>query len=404
MKFSTISELAAAVAIGIFVSVAVLSISQPEAPQPKVSSGLPDAPPLVAPVAPGNTPPMGYQPHPAESKAFLQSLPNPTIREAGPDLFKDSNIRKLLHDPPKGTAFQPQPAKADDGVYPYRALYKSYRQVYGTDWKCGTQGIGDCVSWGWHHGIAIASAVEHQAGNLAEWKLPATEAIYGGARVEASGHPGDGSRAYGGWSDGSYGAAAAKWVHDRGGILFREKYEPFDLSVYSADRAKQWGAYGCGGKSDGGKADDLAKKHPAKRVALVRTFDEAAAALRSGYPIPVCSMQGFASTRDKDGFARASGSWAHCMCFIAVRFDRPGLLCLNSWGETWVTGPKYPEDMPEGSFWVDVGTVNRMLAQEDSYAVSAVDGFPFRPLDNAGWVSLPNHEQHRNPASLAMAP
>jgi hypothetical protein len=121
-------------------------------------------------------------------------------------------------------------------------------------------------------------------------------------------------------------------------------------------------------------------------VALVKTFDEAAAAIASGYPVPVCSGQGFSSTRDKDGFSRASGSWSHCMCFNSVRFDRRGLLCQNSWGPDWIKGPKWPEDQPDGSFWVDEATVNRMLRGEDSFAVSAYEGFPYRDLKHGDWV------------------
>lgn len=333
----------------------------------------------VAPEIPGfrGMPPMGYRPNPEGTETFLRSMDKPGIREAGPELFRappQPDGRTSLYQAPK------------EGAYPYRALFKAHKQIYGEDWVCGTQGIGDCVSWGWHHGVAIASAVEFVQGNTSEWKLPATEAIYGGARVEGSGHPGDGLKPYGGYSDGSYGGVAAKWVHTNGGILYREKYDRFDLSKYSPKVAKEWGAFGCGGRGDAGAADAIAKKHPCKRVALVTTFEEAAAAIRSGYPVPVCSNQGFRSVRDADGFAAASGSWAHCMCFIAVRFDKPGLLCLNSWGPDWVKGPKFPEDQPDGSFWVSVNTVNRMLAGKDSFAVSAVDGFPFRPLDNADWV------------------
>jgi len=323
-------------------------------------------------------PPMGYRPNPEGTDKFLKSMDKPTIREAGPELFKPHNAR-----PEGGTSLYQAP---QEGAYPYRALFKAHQQVYGEEWVCGTQGIGDCVSWGWHHGVAIASAVEFVQGNTSEWKLPATEAIYGGARVEGSGHPGDGMKPYGGYSDGSYGGVAAKWVHAKGGILYREKYEKFDLSKYSPKVAKEWGAFGCGGKGDGGLADTIAAKHPCKRVALVATFEEAAAAIRSGYPVPVCSNQGFRSVRDADGFSAASGSWAHCMCFIAVRYDKPGLLCLNSWGPDWIKGPKFPSDQPDGSFWVSVNTVNRMLSGKDSFAVSAVDGFPFRPLDNADWV------------------
>ena len=190
----------------------------------------------------------------------------------------------------------------------------------------------------------------------------------------------------GGWSDGSYGAAAAKWLREYG-LVFRQPYEAVDLSSYSARRAKDWGNYGNGGQSDNGQLDEEARKHPVRSVALVKNFEEAAAAIRSGYPVPVCSMVGFRMQRDADGFAQASGTWPHCMCFCGVRAgNRPGLLCLNSWGPNWISGPKYPADMPEGSFWVDRKTVDRMLAQHDSFAVSGYDGFPFRKLDHSDWV------------------
>lgn len=310
----------------------------------------------------------GYDPNPRGTEEFIRSLPKPTIRDAGPDLFRHG--------------------KDDRPLLLYRALYEAYSAANpGQAWKVGAQGIGDCVSWGWAHGADIHLAVMWCLGDSAEWHPAATEAIYGGSRVEARGV------SFGGWGDGSYGGAAAKWVRDWG-ILFRREYPElgFDLSTYSASRAKDWGAYGAGGKDDDGKADVVAKKHPIREVALVTNFEEAARAIEAGYPIPVCSGQGFASTRDKDGFARASGSWAHCMCFIGVRYDRPGLLCLNSWGTSWVAGPKWPEDMPEGSFWVDKATVDRMLSGRDSFAVSGYKGFPYRDLKHGDWVEVrPKH-------------
>lgn len=316
----------------------------------------------------------GYKPDPEGTKAFLESLDKPTIREAGPELFGAP------------------PPEEKKGVFLYRAFRDAYKDSYKTEWVCATQGIGDCVSFGWHHGIGIASAVEWKLGNIAEWHLPATEAIYGGARVEGCGKNGDGSRPVGGYSDGAYGAAAARFVHSEkggGGVLFRQNYPGhFDLTKYSPQRAKEWGAFGCGGKGDNGWAETTGKPHRVHTVALVKTFEEAAAAIDSGYPVPVCSNQGFSSTRDKDGFCAARGKWGHCMCAVATRYDRQGVLILNSWGPSWVSGPKYPDDQPDGSFWCEKGTFNRMLAGEDSFAVSAVEGFPLRKLDNGDWVNV----------------
>lgn len=314
----------------------------------------------------GFAPPLfGYEPQPSKTREFVRSLPAQNITAAAPDLMEraaDDKTQVLL----------------------YRALYEAYAAHHGGEqWKVGAQGIGDCVSWGWAHGLDIHLAVMWKLGETSEWRPAATESIYGGSRVEAEG------RSSGGWGDGSYGGAAAKWVRDYGAI-FRQDYGPefpgIDLSIYSASRAKQWGNYGNGGQGDGGRLDAEAKKHPVRGVALVRNFSEAAAAIASGYPVPVCSGRGFSSRRDQQGFCSPSGSWSHCMCFVGVRHDRPGLLCLNSWGTTWVSGPKWPEDQPDGSFWVDANVATDMLNGSDSFAVSGYEGFPYRDLKHGDWV------------------
>lgn len=322
----------------------------------------------------------GYQPDRVASQQFVATLPARDLRTMAPGLFGREKSTVLL----------------------YRALNDAHLAHKGRPFKVGRQGIGDCVSWGWKHGVDIHLAVMWKVGDSAEWREAATESIYGGSRVEAQG------RSSGGWGDGSYGAAAAKWVRDWG-VTFRKPYNDFgfDLTTYSADRAKQWGNYGNGGSGDAGKFDAEAKRHPVRNVALVKTFDEAAAAIASGYPVPVCSGQGFASTRDANGFARAAGSWAHCMCFIGVRFDPDGLLCLNSWGPDWIDGPKWPvdaqggSDMPDGSFWVARSTAENMLRGADSFAVSGYEGFPYRDLKHGDWVEYSPRDVHPPAASMA---
>lgn len=305
----------------------------------------------------------GYESRPAETRQFVRSLKRPYLQQAGPEV-----MRRFRGDQP---------------VFLFRAINEAHLSKYGRPYVVGTQGIGDCVSWGWAHGVDVHLAVKWKLGESAEWDSAATEAIYGGSRVEARGVR------YGGWSDGSYGAAAAKWVRDWG-ICFRKPYPELglDLTEYSADRAKQWGNYGCGGANDNGRLDSICTKHPIRSVVVIRSFSEAAAAIESGYPVPVCSGRGFSRTRDSQGFARPSGSWSHCMCFVAVRYgDRPGLLCQNSWGPDSVDGPKWPDDQPEGSFWVDASVASSMLAGGDSFSVSGFEGFPWRDLRHDDWVS-----------------
>lgn len=307
----------------------------------------------------------GYRPDPRATAAFLRELDKPFFAQAGAEVIRE--------------------ARGVD-TFLYRSAMKAHLARYGKPWVVGKQAIGDCVSWAWGtHGVWIALCVDWETGKLAEPPaMVSSESVYGGSRVEARG------RSAGGYSDGSYGGAAAKWVRDWG-VIFRLAYPAedggHDLTEYSGSRAKQWGNFGNGGSGDEGKFDAVARRHPCRHVALVRTFDEAAAAIESGYPVPVCSGYGFSSTRDSQGFCRRQGSWAHAMCFVAVRYgDRPGLLCLNSWGPSWVSGPKWPDDQPDGSFWVDKETVNGMLAGEDSFAVGGVDGFRFRDLHNGNWL------------------
>lgn len=268
-------------------------------------------------------------------------------------------------------------------------LYE-YLLRFRPNYKRGAQGIGDCVSWGAELALTILLAREaYLTGDpdvfVAE---AATEPIYGGSRVEARGYPGDGAKAYGGFSDGSYGAAAAKWCRD-GGCLLRLDYsqetgsKDDDLRVYSAEKAKQWGAYGNGGQGDKGLLDGVAKKRPLQEYSQVKTFDDAAKAI-AGLKAPVIcgSNQGFSMALDPDGFWRASGSWAHLMVFIGVRFDRPGLLIAQSWGPNTTTKleNRWPSSMPTNiagfTGWVDSHICEKMFTGfgGDSFALIGKPG------------------------------
>lgn len=311
----------------------------------------------------------GYTPDPAGTARFLRELEQPLFADAGKEVVKNATGKETLL---------------------YRAAYAAHEKVYGKPWIVGKQGIGDCVSWAWAHSAYIGQSVDWEQGELSDPPLfPATESIYGGSRVEARGKDGSGRSAVGGYSDGSYGGAAARWLRDWGVVYREPQPNGIDLTTYSSSRAKEWGAYGNGGKGDNSSLDEQAKKHPAENVALVRSFDEAAAAIESGYPVAVCSSVGFSSQRDSAGFSKRSGTWLHAMTFCAVRYDngRPGLLCLNSWGPSWNRGGKYPDDQPDGSFWVDKATVDLMLRGGDSFAVGGVQGFRWRDLSHEEWLN-----------------
>jgi hypothetical protein len=112
----------------------------------------------------------------------------------------------------------------------------------------------------------------------------------------------------------------------------------------------------------------------------VTTYEELEDALANGYPVTVCSGQGFTMARDQDGFCSPRGTWEHCMLIVGVRADsRPGACIFQSWGPNVPSGP-LALDQPNNSFWADRNTVARMLSMQDSWALSDYDGYPGAPL------------------------
>lgn len=271
---------------------------------------------------------------------------------------------RVFADTPAGKADDPLP----DRVY----LWDSYRRLFGHRPPSCNQGpVGTCVSFGTARAIerTLATQIVASGGGKDEWKPLVEEVIYGGSRVEI----GKG-RIKG---DGSVGAWAAQFTREYG-VLDRGVHGAYDLTVYSPERARDWGRKGV--------PDDLepkAKEHPVKDTTLVKTWAEAKKALASGYGIAVCSSQGFTKARDANGIARPSGSWAHCMALDGYHVEggqEYGHI-ENSWGADYFSGPVGWGDPPASGFWADSATIGRMLAQGDSWAFSSVKGFPARKLD-----------------------
>jgi hypothetical protein len=263
----------------------------------------------------------------------------------------------------------------DTGAGKVVLLYPYLAQYFNGKFPIHQQTIGDCVSQGWGLGIDILKTIEiHVAGEAEEFPgEDATEIIYAGSRVEIG-------RGACGYADGAIGSWAAQFV-TRYGTLKRAKYGPLDLTEYNGETARTLGA------PNAGVPDPLepqCREHPVKTTSLVRSYNEARDSIANGYPVPACSGIGFDGQprRDSDGFLRRNGTWQHCMLFAAVDDDykRPGLLCINSWGPNWVTGPKR-HDQPEGSFWVDADTVDIMLREGDSFAISGYLGYPAQELE-----------------------
>jgi len=260
-------------------------------------------------------------------------------------------------------------------------LYKAVQKVAPDHFPLNQSNVGSCVSFGTGACVDTLLAMQVVEGKVDQFIAACEESIYGGARVQAWGR----QTAPGG--DGASGVGAAKWISGWG-IAYRIIYPELnglDLRLYDTSRCRDWGYYGSGGRQYRSQLDLICKEHPVRQVTLVRSAKEAKAALQSGYPINVCSGQGFNNQRDSQGFLRPSGSWSHSMAILGyVGGERPGFIILNSWGKKWVSGPKgLDPDMPDGAFLADFDVVDRMLRGGDSYAYSDLVGFPRKQLNNS---------------------
>ena len=261
----------------------------------------------------------------------------------------------------------------------------SRKIMNGKELPKGPQGIGDCVSWGSHNFVNDLACVQifnklksmnllhaddedpQKQAVLEEYQEAATEVIYALSRVEVGGQRGS-------YSDGSTGVWAMKAISTFG-TLSRKYLDSKGLGgAYDKNRAKDWGAKGL---PDSLEPD--ARNHLVKSVSLITSFEQAAASIQNGYGVVVCSDQGFTMTRDKQGFCSPRGVWYHCMYLRAVRWDRPGLCCSQSWGANTPDGP-LDKGQPDNTFWIDANVVNRMLSQRDSYTGSQFDGYPAQDL------------------------
>lgn len=248
---------------------------------------------------------------------------------------------------------------------PYKSVLKFDKNPYNE-----RQTTGDCVSHGTRNACDISRAVEIDVHKEREGWIArgATEAIYG-AR---------------GWSgQGMSCARAAEFVSHIGGVVVRKNYPGIaDFTKYNGSLGAGWG-----GRGLPDKVIDLANDHQVKTVSLVKSVEEARDALSNGYGLAVCSNYGFNSKRDKKGFANTSGSWAHCMAWIACddTGDEPAFLVQNSWGK-WNDGG-HPEwgPIPDGSFLIHADVAEGMLKQNGSYAFSNFDGFPLQKLPSYGF-------------------
>jgi hypothetical protein len=213
----------------------------------------------------------GYRPDPAATEAFVAGLPRPTFAEAAPDCMAQA-------DPSRDAL-----------------LHQACVKVTGANLPAHKQSIGCCTSEGWSYGVDVRQCVDAALGGAVEYK-PISHAVFYGLGRARAGMLGSG--------DGCFGSAMAEAATKDGCVTNEDARD----SGTDDTLASEYGRRGVPAA-----LKDLAAKHLCRTVTLVSSADECMAALQSGYPVPVCSGQGFTMTRDADGFCKARGSWAHCV-------------------------------------------------------------------------------------------
>lgn len=280
----------------------------------------------------------GYIPPTQEqTDAVLATLPNPTVAQAAPHLM--------------GTW---------DGKTSF-SLWAVAKKVLGKELPAQRQTLGTCVSRGWSLALNLLQCSMIAQGGAFEFRPVAHAPIYGGSREIAGilAPPG---------RDGSFGGAAARSVKEIGNAYLDELNDSYDSDKLAGQM---------GHKGVPADVKKLCSDNLVKDTTQVKTFEEAANLIFNGYPVPVCSNQGFTMTRDKDGFCKPQGSWAHCMCFasvIVLPSGKRGLGCGQSWGQNTPSGTLL-SGCPDYVFGVDEETCNRMLRGGDSYGVANFDSW-----------------------------
>ena len=286
----------------------------------------------------------------------------------------------------------------NQNVFLYQNLQKQIGEIVphnqatiiDSDGNTLREGEGDCVGHATAMGCDVLAATNiHMLGLPERWEAKASvEMIYAGSRVEI-GQQSDDNLEKVNWlagRGGSHGEWAARYVKQYG-VLHRRKYQAdgneIDLTGYEPDRSRQY--------RDVGVPDwlePIARQHPVREVTNVQTGREALDAVCAGQPVLMCSSYAFRDTRDADGFASAylgtsrrgwlnavRIQWWHAMILTGAILtgNRIGGVLQNSHG-VWNSGPR-PNDMPEGSFAVDLSTLDLMVRDWfDCYALSSYVG------------------------------
>lgn len=246
--------------------------------------------------------------------------------------------------------------------------------------------VGSCVGFGSTTAYERALSCSIAAGQPFEFTRFSEEASYAIGRVNI----GKG-RLRG--QDGSIGGWQIRGQTEVG-MVPAKKYIAGDFTEYNPTRCRQLG--------DRGLPDELLKEaanYKAGAAANIKAWTDAKNAIANGAGVYVCSMIGFNRQRDFNGVCSPQGQWGHCMCLDGFHKDERGREYGhfdNSWGTIYHTGPVGWGAPTEAGFWADARVISQMLAEGDSWAVSAVKGFPKQDIKLDWFLKKDDFNLHRD--------
>lgn len=240
-------------------------------------------------------------------------------------------------------------------------LYKYIEIILKRSLPAHRQTGPDCSSQAGGMGVDFIQAIQTVLRKDRWLGKTATELLHVGGR---------GKRKKGGVNIGDL----VKFLSNQG-TLFRRKYhkdnDSYNFTKYSYKN--------CEKLTKNGIPSWLLKECKKHQIIAtqIHNWNEARDAIRNLCPIIIGSTVGFNHVkRDKDGFAKPSGKWAHAWLLIGIddRSKRPGGCLMNSFGDNWARGPRRYRQ-PKGSIWVDKSIIDKMIKQYgDSFALCQLSG------------------------------
>ena len=259
------------------------------------------------------------------------------------------------------------------GPRPKRSmLFELGRKILGEDTENYHQLIEDCTSFLGKNCAEYLQFYPISQGDRNVFTKIFPPYIYGCERVFIGGQEGS-------YRGGGVGAWVSSAVQKYGVIATATPNCP----EYSADIARDWGA-----KGPPEEFIQYGTQHIIKSTAAVTTLDDVKDALANFYPVGVCSSVGFDMLPCSDGFNHYSTIWNHAMTLIGYDegddiHEIPPCFCLlNSWADVHGTIIDFRtrEKWPIGTLRISEDDVRKIIAENDSFTFSSLEGFPAQSL------------------------